>query len=58
MILSTRSVRPITKHKKESFQDLFLCFMFLEREANEVRPFKEMSEKEKLVFLFPNDAER
>ena len=23
-----------------------------------VRPFKEMSEKEKFIFLFPNDAER
>lgn len=27
-------------------------------DENVVRPFKEMSEKEKLAFLFPNDAER
>lgn len=37
---------------------LFFIYNFARADENVVRPFKEMSEKEKLAFLFPNDAER
>ena len=37
---------------------LFFIYNFARVDENVVRPFKEMSEKEKFTFLFPNDAER
>ena len=49
----------VTKYNKISPKGfIFIILYDSRREANEVRPFKEVSEKEKFIFLFPNDAER
>ena len=37
---------------------LFFIYNFARVDENVVRPFKEMSKKEKFAFLFPSDTER